>query len=515
MTKPIKKIILFLILIIALPILFFLFKETSNLNETEEMIETIYKKQLNAVLFSVNQYSEDLTRNWVNKIEAYDFGGGLNSKSAREELKILLKENASIEYIFASNSDYDMVNIVGGNKVTAGETNIRKLLQEQDKTIKKLFSYQSDNYQKIEPLQHHEQELQYLVSVTKSKLIYGIAINKDKFVKKELTDKFSSISPNEFSFVVWDTTTNQTVIAIDFLKGEKLQSSRALWIIPDYKMGIGLKGQTIDQLVGARNKSNIFLLLGLLIIMLLAAWYGFNSIRKEIELAQIKNDFVSNVSHELRTPLALINMFAETLSLGRVKTEEKKIEYYGIIQQETERLSKIVNKILNFSKIEAGKWKYNFTEVDLNEIVNKVYDVYKFHLKNSGFEFSLSSSGIKLPIYADGESISEALINLIDNAVKYSTEEKKICIMTGLESSYCFVEVKDNGIGISQDDQKRIFEKFFRVSTKEVHNTKGTGLGLTLVKHIVEANKGEIRINSEEGKGSAFKINFPLLEARS
>ncbi|MDP2037602.1 MAG: HAMP domain-containing sensor histidine kinase, partial [Ignavibacteria bacterium] len=241
--------------------------------------------------------------------------------------------------------------------------------------------------------------------------------------------------------------------------------------------------------------------------------FGFNSIKKEIELAQIKNDFVSNVSHELRTPLALINMFAETLSLGRVKTEEKKVEYYGIIQQETERLSKIVNKILNFAKIEAGKWKYNFAKVDLNEILIKIYDVYKFHLSSNGFEFALNAGDKELKVLADAEAVSEAVINLIDNAVKYSGDIKKVLVKTGIEGRKAFVEVEDSGLGISQEDQKKIFEKFFRVSTKEIHNAKGTGLGLTLVKHIVDANHGEISLKSELGKGSCFRLTFPLLES--
>ena len=136
-------------------------------------------------------------------------------------------------------------------------------------------------------------------------------------------------------------------------------------------------------------------------------------------------------------------MFAETLSLGRVKTEEKKVEYYGIIQQETERLSKIVNKILNFAKIEAGKWKYNFAEIELNQIVAKVFEVYKFHLTSNGFEFALNVEEREMKILADAEAISEAVINLLDNALKYSGYNKKVVIKTGTEGKKAFVEVED------------------------------------------------------------------------
>lgn len=513
MTKPIKKIILFLILIIALPILFFLFKEASNLNETEKMIESIYQKQLDAVLFSVNQYSEDLARNWMNRIEAYD--NGSNSLFVTDEniFGEMLSENSSIKYIFASDTSFSFNAIFRASGETVNDPHLKKLLVKQNKLVKRLFTYQSANFNKIEPLPvQDETALQYLISLSKSKLVYGIAIGKAEFVNKELSAKFISISQSEFSFAVLDTVTSKQILAIDYTEGQKFQRTRSLWMIPDYKMGIALQGKNIDQLVSERNKSNVILLVVLSVIMIAAAWFGFKSIKKEIELAQIKNDFVSNVSHELRTPLALINMFAETLSLGRVKTEEKKVEYYGIIQQETERLSKIVNKILNFSKIEAGKWKYNFAKVDLNEILTKIYDVYKFHLSSNGFEFALNVVDKELKILADAEAVSEAVINLIDNAIKYSGEVKKVFAKTGIEGRKAFVEIEDYGLGISQEDQKRIFEKFFRVSTKEVHNAKGTGLGLTLVKHIVDANHGEISLKSEIGKGSSFRLIFPLIE---
>lgn len=513
MTKPIKKIILFLILIIALPIFFVMFREVSSLNETEKMIETIYQKQLDAVLFSVNQYSEDVARNWMNRIEAYDRANGFASTDAEEQLKGMINENPSIKYVFVSDTTFKQNTVFKSLSKLENDSRLIEILKKQSKLVKRLLSYQSANFNKIEPLPSQDDNNdQYLISVSKNGLLHGIVINKQGFIKKELSDKFRSLSQSEFAFVVFDTLSSSRVISIDYSERQNIQRSRSLWMIPDYKMGIALQGKTIDQLVSERNKSNVVLIAILAVVLMLAAWFGFKSIRKEIELAQIKNDFVSNVSHELRTPLALINMFAETLSMGRVKTEEKKIEYYGIIQQETERLSKIVNKILNFSKIEAGKWKYNFTKVDLNEIVKKVYDVYKFHLNSNGIEFILESAESEIKILADAEAVSEAIINLIDNAVKYGGDTKKVIIKTGVQSKNTFVEVQDFGVGISQEDQKRIFEKFFRVTTKEVHNTKGTGLGLTLVKHIAEGNNGEVSLKSEIGKGSSFKLSFPLLE---
>jgi two-component system phosphate regulon sensor histidine kinase PhoR len=288
----------------------------------------------------------------------------------------------------------------------------------------------------------------------------------------------------------------------------KLQNEKSLWLLPEYSLGIVLKGGTIQSLVKDRAETNLILLLLLIIILFVGGWIVFRNIKKEIALAKIKSDFVSNVSHELRTPLALISMFAETLEMGRVRSEEKKNEYYTIISHETARLGRIVNRILNFSQMEAGKRKYNFANVQLNTIIEEVFNTYKFHLQNKGFKFtSLPDNNIPL-IYADKEAVSEAIINIIDNAVKYSHDNKEVELSTGTIGELVYVKIKDHGIGISLQDQKKIFEKFFRVSSGYVHNTKGTGLGLSLVKHIMDAHKGEITLHSTPGSGSSFILKF-------
>ena len=255
---------------------------------------------------------------------------------------------------------------------------------------------------------------------------------------------------------------------------------------------------------------NNLILIGILLLVLIAAvWFVYRSVKKELELAQAKADFVSNVSHELRTPLALISMFAETLEMDRVKTEEKKKEYYSIISHESNRLGRIVNSILNFSKMEAGKRKFNFAEEDLNEVIVQVYQNYSYHLYNKGFDFEYEP-GIDIPkVKIDREAVSEAIVNLLDNAVKYSNETKFIKMVIASENDFVFIEVQDKGIGISEEDQKKVFDKFYRVSSGLVHTTKGTGLGLSLVKQIMDAHKGKIELKSKFGEGSSFKLLFP------
>jgi two-component system phosphate regulon sensor histidine kinase PhoR len=203
-------------------------------------------------------------------------------------------------------------------------------------------------------------------------------------------------------------------------------------------------------------------------------------------------------------------MFSETLEMERVKSDEKRKEYYSIISQEANRLGRIVNTILSFSKMEAGKRKYNFTESYLNDIVENVYRSYKFHLEQKGFIINVIKDETIPIIKIDEEAISEAVVNLVDNAVKYSDQLKEITIRTGMDNNSVFVEVEDKGIGIPAKDQKKIFEKFFRVGSGNVHNVKGTGLGLTIVKHIIDAHKGKIELKSEVNKGSIFRLVFSI-----
>ena len=160
--------------------------------------------------------------------------------------------------------------------------------------------------------------------------------------------------------------------------------------------------------------------------------------------------------------------------------------------------------------MEAGKRTFHFEDSDLNNIAENIFNTYSFHLQNNNFEFNFEAEGNIPPVKIDPEAVSEAIINLIDNAVKYSEDNKVVILRTGKENSFVFVEVEDEGIGISEPDQKKIFEKFFRVSTGHIHNTKGTGLGLSLVKQIVDAHKGKIILWSAPGKGSRFRILLPV-----
>ena len=522
MKNPIKKIAIILILIIILPAIIFSFFEISSLNERERVIEEIYNNQLDAILFSVNQYSEDVISNWRSKINLL-----LNEKISHPEFfktkaDSFLSINKAISSIIFADS-LNTKNVlklasVSSNKYENDLIEIKNFLNNYSAKIKKLYTYERGGYSKIEPLPDLSTDsstvfIFLLDDPEDTDNICIMTINPIKFVRDVLGSKIKEIAEDKFIITcssLKSVNPNDFIFATDNLQDREIQQKKNLWLIPNYQLGILLKGQTIESLVKSRSTTNLILILILIVILITGVYIVFKNIRKEMELARIKSDFVSNVSHELRTPLALISMFAETLEMGRAASEEKKKEYYTIISKEAARLSRIVNKILSFSRIEAGRKEYHFSKINLNLLVEEVFNSYQFHLKNNGFKFSFLPADAIPEIEADGEAISEAIINLIDNAIKYSSDKKEISIITGFDQGTAFIEVNDNGIGISEENQKKIFEKFYRVSDGLIHNTKGTGLGLTLVKHIVEAHGGKIKVKSRLNEGSSFILNFPI-----
>ena len=231
---------------------------------------------------------------------------------------------------------------------------------------------------------------------------------------------------------------------------------------------------------------------------------------REARLAQAKSNFVANVSHELKTPLSLLSLFSEILELGRVKNEEKKIEYYRIIRHESLRLNKMIDNILDFSKIEAGRKTYNFADGDMAEVIENVLSSYRYQIINSGFDVQTNMQPDLPPVLIDRDAMAQAISNLLDNAIKYSREVKQLSITAETCGSDLSIEIADHGIGIPRAEQAKVFEKFYRVGNGLVHDVKGSGLGLSLVKHIIEAHQGTISVESEVGQGSRFTILLPL-----
>jgi two-component system phosphate regulon sensor histidine kinase PhoR len=518
--NPVKRIALILTVIFLIPVLFFSAYEISTLNKDEKMIEDIYTKQLEAILFSVNQHADNALENWVAKAQR-----GFESSTIEQEVPSSIQAlltNAAVKMVFFVDSlndtsirEYSEDSLL----IDSLRPAIKDALQKNSQQIDKLIGYKKSGFQKIEVIQNSWQGNnigQMLIFIADGVdtpfLLAGLIVDPSAVIEDIVGPRLQVIAKDQFILSVFSKSSISPIYSTQQGDTTRLNSdafTKDLWIFPDYTIGIRTKGASLQQIVKERTNTNLLFLIGLDLVLIIALVLVFRNIKKEVQLAQNKSDFVSNVSHEIRTPLTLISMFAETLEMGRAKTEEKKQEYYSIITKETQRLSGIVNKILNFSQTEAGKKKLHIESIELTKEIQTILKTYDFHLKNKGFEYYFEPSD-SLFVKADKEAITEMIINLIDNAIKYSSNQKKIEIVVGHDVNFGWVAVKDFGLGIGKEDQKHVFDKFYRVSSGNLAKSQGTGLGLSIVKELIEQQNGKITVSSELGKGSTFTLYFPL-----
>lgn len=248
-------------------------------------------------------------------------------------------------------------------------------------------------------------------------------------------------------------------------------------------------------------------------VLLAATFFGLRYATRQIELAQIKTSFLSNVTHELKTPIAVIRLAAETLEMKRFSQPEDEDKLLRTVMRETERLSQLVTNILDFSRLESGQRAFQFAPVDLAEVVESTMESFGLRLEDAGFHYEVAVPNDLPPARADAQAISHCLINLLDNAMKYSRQRKEVKITAAARGQFVSLSVADRGIGIEPSQQQRIFEKFVRVETGLVHDVKGTGLGLSLVDQIIRAHHGRVEVVSTPGEGSIFTLILPVWSA--
>lgn len=239
------------------------------------------------------------------------------------------------------------------------------------------------------------------------------------------------------------------------------------------------------------------------------SFFTLNALSREWRLTELKSEFVSSLSHDLRRPLTSIRMFSEMLKNNSVPSEEKKREYYNIISGESEQLTNMANNILDFSRIERGRKRYEFKDEDITAIIRATIERFKSYMAHESCKVSLNMDPDIPPIKIDADSIAQAVTNLLTNAFNYSPFDKEIMVNVVKRPGEVAIEVIDNGMGIPRSEQKKIFRRFYRVESKDT-NVEGSGLGLTLVKYAAEAHHGKIVVESKEGHGSKFLLILPV-----
>ena len=272
-------------------------------------------------------------------------------------------------------------------------------------------------------------------------------------------------------------------------------------VIPDYK-----------SVVMKQMRWMIFGVIFFTLIIVSAFYVTVSTLLKQKKLSEIKNDFINNMTHEFKTPLATISLAVDAMRNEKVVSDREKSAYFsGIIKEENKRMNKQVETILQAALIDRQELQLKLQPLHVNEVIRRVMDNFKLQLEEIKADVTLQLDESYDMAEADEVHFSNLISNLVDNAIKYSRENLMIRIQTQRTGKYMTIRIEDNGIGMTKETQRRIFEKFYRAHTGNVHNVKGFGLGLSYVKSVVDAHNGRIKVESTVGKGTVFTLDIPLI----
>jgi signal transduction histidine kinase len=284
--------------------------------------------------------------------------------------------------------------------------------------------------------------------------------------------------------------------------------------LPHWEVGVYLLNPAKLTQAARTAKLTVGLLVAVLIIAIsVGGWLIVRCLSAELKLARQKTDFVSNVSHELKTPLTSIRMFSELLAEGRVEDTTKQRSYLNIITAEAARLTRLINNVLDFSRMERGEKKYNFQTCDLTCVTRATAETFRPHLEANGFKFDCRLPDTALQVNGDGDALSQVIVNLLSNAEKYSNGHKEVSLELDRKASplpHAEVRVLDRGPGVPPGCEEKVFEKFYRAHDSLSSGIQGSGLGLTIARQIARAHGGDVVFEPRHGGGSCFALRLPL-----
>lgn len=528
--KPINKIVLVIILALFVPILTYTVYQFAESDENEQLIKSIYDRQLESILFSVNQYCWDIFSNWQSEMTGFAVSDAENFIQLHFEPKIanIVQDQQVVAGAFLRISEeYFVIAFEDSARQTIPRRRtliqqVNNITAESSEKLNLLIQRAKEDY--IKPLAAHWNYAgsDYTLLIfpilnpsfePQGAIFGGLLIDNLQFIQEIVARRFSAMTEGEFIFAVQKKSERGFIYySTEEKPSEPFEVRTDLWILPDLELKVKMAGTTLERMSRARSRKNLLLLAIVNIVFITGLVYVVYNVTKEMEIAKIKSNLVANLSHEIRTPVALIRMYAETLEMGRIMDESKKNKYYKTILAETVRLSQLINNMLDFSKIESRKKEYRLSPGDLSSLTLQVLDMYQHNFEQKNFSVTVEIEPRLAEVNMDSEAVTQALVNLLDNAMKYSADDKYIGVALKEQAEHVVLSVADHGIGIPGDEFKKIFQKFYRVGDSLVHNTKGSGLGLSLVEHIMNVHNGRVELISSVGHGSTFSLIFPKIQ---
>ena len=334
----------------------------------------------------------------------------------------------------------------------------------------------------------------------------------DSVVSKEL--KLKGIT-TKFGFSIIDKNNKPTSITNHIFKEKQDLSNYSYPLFTDQEeRTLYTLSLVFPRKEYALAKDNLPMLLGtfMSLLTILGIYIiSINYMMRQKKIADIKTDFINNMSHEFKTPLATISVATDSLANDKIATNPDKVKYYSaLIKQENLRMKKQVENVLNMSKLERNEVNLFLKEANVRELIKKISESFGLIVAQRNGTLTQEFTADKFNFKIDEFHFSNMLINLLDNANKYSPEAPEIKIKTRNEANWYVIEISDKGMGMDVQNKLKIFEKFFREETGNIHNVKGQGLGLSYVKKIVELHKGQVTVESQKEKGSTFTIKLPM-----
>lgn len=308
-----------------------------------------------------------------------------------------------------------------------------------------------------------------------------------------------------------DVFVDQRSFPLVFFDRELLEYAAPFEVEPEtWTLQTGFGNRTIAVIAESSSRPQLALMAMLALVMAAGVFFVAGAAAREVRLAELKSNFVASVSHDLKTPLALIQLFAETLELGRVRTPERAAEYYRIINGEAKKLTRLIENILDFSRMEAGLRPYRTAAADLGEVTRDVVARLQSQFEQGRFNVVTRVEPGLPSVDIDTGAVQQAVENLLANAMKYSREHRDIEVDVARAGPDVAVRVTDHGIGIAKRDLRLVFRKFYRVDSGLGGGPQGCGLGLAIVDHTMRGHGGAVSVESEPGRGSTFTLAFPI-----